>query len=113
MTIIILRAALLLMPLVAVIFWLRWRLKKDQTEEERRQDISRLQKTLGVLVLVALAAGMSLRLLDDSTGDARTRYIPPHSEDGKVVPGRFVSEDKEDKQDNMKEDEKGGEENPT
>ncbi|WP_417460165.1 hypothetical protein [Kordiimonas sp.] len=113
MTIIILRIALLLIPLVAVIFWLRWRLKKDQTEEERRQDISRLQKTLGVLVIVALAAGVSLRLLDDRTGDARTRYIPPHSEDGKVVPGRFVSEDEEEAVDNSKEDDEGGEENPT
>ncbi|WP_417465069.1 hypothetical protein [Kordiimonas sp.] len=108
MTIIILRIALLLMPLVAVIFWLRWRLKKDQTEEERQQDISRLQKTLGVLVLVALVAGVCLRLLDDRTGDARTRYIPPHSEDGKVVPGRFVSDDDEEPE----EGQEGGEEDP-
>ncbi len=108
MTIIILRIALLLMPLVAVIFWLRWLLKKDQTEEERQQDISRLQKTLGVLVLVALVAGVSLRLLDDRTGDARTRYIPPHSEDGKVVPGRFVSDDDEEPE----EGKEGGEEDP-
>jgi len=90
---IFLRIVLLLIPVLAVLAWLRWRMKEDKTEEERAADLAKLQKTLGVLVVVGLAAGLGLKLVDDRTGDPRTRYIPPHSEDGKVVPGRFVPED--------------------
>ncbi len=93
---IFLRILLLSLPVIAVIAWLRWRMKEDKTEEERAADLAKLQKTLVVLVVVGLGAGLGLKLVDDRMGDARTRYIPPHSEDGKVVPGRFVPENGED-----------------
>lgn len=90
---IFLRILLLSLPVIAVLAWLRWRMKEDKTEEARAADLAKLQKTLVALVVTGLVAGVGLKLVDDRMGDARTRYIPPHSENGQVVPGRFVPEE--------------------
>ena len=89
------RILLLSLPVIAVIAWLRWRMREDKTEEERLADFAKLRNTLGILVVVGLVAGIGLKLVDDRTGDPRTKYIPPHSENGQVVPGRFVPEDED------------------
>ncbi|WP_417450736.1 hypothetical protein [Kordiimonas sp.] len=104
---IFLKLLLMSLPVIVVIVWLRWRMKEDQTEEEQLADIARLKKTLAVLVVVGLAAGVGLKLVDDRTGDPRTKYIPPHSENGQVVPGRFVPLDEVDEQ--TSDDEEGKE----
>lgn len=92
-----LRILLLLLPLVAVLMWLRWRMRKDRTEEELQHEIANFRKVMGLLILVAIAAGVGLKLTDENTGDPRTKYIPPHTENGQVVPGRFVPVDEEPK----------------
>jgi hypothetical protein len=103
---VILRLILLLIPVVALVMWIRWRMRTDRTEEELAADFARMRWSLIVLVLAAAAAGISLRLLDDQRGDPRSTYIPPHTEDGKVVPGRFKPADETDEA-----DETGGKKN--
>lgn len=92
----VLRIVLLLLPLVALLLWLRWRLKKDRDEEELARELSRLRRTLVVIVLAAVVAVLGLRFSDEEAGDPRTKYIPPHTENGQVVPGRFVPIEEED-----------------
>ncbi|NVJ70446.1 MAG: hypothetical protein HWE08_08845 [Alphaproteobacteria bacterium] len=89
----ILRIILLLLPLVALLMWLRWRMKTDRSEDELQQDLTKLRRGLIVVVIMALATGIGLKLTDPNKGDARTKYIPPHTVDGEVVPGRFVPAD--------------------
>lgn len=93
----ILRFVLLLLPIVAVVMWLRWRMRTDRTEEELEEHVGRFRKLLAILVLVAVGAGLALKLTDENTGDPRTKYIPPHSENGRVVPGKLVPADEEPK----------------
>ncbi|NVJ98570.1 MAG: hypothetical protein HWE25_10485 [Alphaproteobacteria bacterium] len=91
----ILRIVLLLAPLVAVIMWLRWRVREDRTEEELQADFAKMRMWLVAMLGITLLAALGLRFMDDGTGDARTKYIPPHTEDGVVVPGRFVPADED------------------
>lgn len=89
----ILRIVLLLLPLVALFMWLRWRMRTDRTEEELQADLIKLRKWLVGIIIVAIFSVLGLKFADESAGDARTKYIPPHTVDGKVVPGRFVPAD--------------------
>lgn len=90
---VILRIILLLAPMLLLVMWLRWRMKKDRSEEELDTELFRLRLGLGILAGVALAAGIGLRIMDDDGGGPRMKYIPPHTVDGVVVPGRYVPED--------------------
>jgi hypothetical protein len=91
----ILRIVLLLLPVVAVLMWLRWRMRTDRTEDDLVRDVATLRKTLVILILVAVGAGLGLKFTDSNTGAPGTKYIPPHSENGRVVPGRLVPADEE------------------
>ncbi len=90
---VILRLVLLLLPIVAVVVWLRWRMRTDRTEDELARDVGTLRKLLVLLIIVMIGAGLGLKLTDENTGDPRTKYIPPHSENGRVVPGKLVPAD--------------------
>jgi hypothetical protein len=98
---------LVLVPMMAVLYWLRWRLKKDRSEEELVEDIQDLRRWLVVAFVVTAAAGFTLYLTDDRKGEARMKYIPPYEQDGVIVPGHFVPMDEKDKD---KDKEKEGEE---
>ncbi|TNE62817.1 MAG: hypothetical protein EP335_10970 [Alphaproteobacteria bacterium] len=86
---ILLRAALLVLPLVAVILWLRWRWAHQGDPEMLESELGRLRITLVAIGGAMLIVLLALRFTDNDTGAPRTHYVPPHSENGKVVPGRF------------------------
>ncbi len=93
MILIILRILLFLLPIVALIIWLRWRMKEDKDEAALDNDVRRMRTVLIVIALAILATGLALKFMDGDKGEARTKYIPPHTVNGEVVPGRFVAED--------------------
>ena len=106
MLLLIIRLILVLVPMMAIIYWLRWRLKKDRTDEELVEDIRDLRRWLIVAFVVTFTAGLTLYMTDDRKGEARMKYIPPVEKDGVIVPGHFVPVDDEKK-------EKEGEEGAT
>lgn len=87
------RIVLLLLPIVALVLWLRWRSKNDLDEAAQDLELKRFRIGLGLLAAAMLLAGLGLRFTDDGSGSTDSVYIPPHVEDGKVVPGRFVPKD--------------------
>lgn len=95
---IFLRIMLLLLPVVALVLWLRWRAKQvsDDTIDVKKE-LRRFRITLGVLIAAMLMVGISLRVFDDGAGNTDSVYVPPHVVDGEVVPGRFVPKDEADK----------------
>jgi hypothetical protein len=88
----VLRIILVLLPIIALFLWLRWRAVKgtDAEEEFQSQEMKRIRIGAAIIVGVAILAGFGLRYFDDSTGDTDLEYVPPHVENGKVVPGHFV-----------------------
>ncbi|MCJ9427527.1 hypothetical protein [Kordiimonas marina] len=90
-----LRLVLLLLPLVAMGMWLRWRIANRGDEAELQNEFKRLRKTLVVLIILMLLSVLGLWFGDDDLGKAGLKYVPPHSENGKVVPGEFVPADKD------------------
>lgn len=88
--VIFLRIMLLLLPIIAVVLWLRWRAKQKNDDADLQKELKRFKVAMAVILAAIVCVGLSLRVFDDSSGDTDTVYIPPHVVDGKVVPGRFV-----------------------
>ncbi len=91
--IIILRVLLFLIPIVGVLLWLRWRVKRDLDEATRKLEFKRLCIGLSLVLIALLATGLGLRFSDDSSGDIDSVYVPARVENGKLIPGRFVPRD--------------------
>ena len=87
---IVFRILLILIPIVAVILWLRWRASETMDEEDREAELKRLKIGLGALVVALFAVGIGFRTMDDSSGEVDQVYVPARVEDGKVIPGKFV-----------------------
>ena len=90
---IILRAFLFLIPVVALLMWLKWRMQVDRSEEELAADIAKLRTRLLLLVGAALAALLGLYFTDELRSKACMDYVPAHMENGKLVPGQFKPRD--------------------
>lgn len=94
----VIRLALVLAPVLALIFWLRWRSARKVDPEALAADVKVLTRRLLVLAVITLIAVLSLRLTDDGRkAPAGATYVPPRMENGELVPGRF--EDAKDKGD--------------
>ncbi|WP_374764909.1 hypothetical protein [Yunchengibacter salinarum] len=89
MSAIVLRIVLLLVPVLALLFWLRWLSRKTGDESEKAAEVRRLRLVLLGLLVVGLGAGLGLYLSDDNSGDPSTTYVPSRVENGELVPGRF------------------------
>ena len=90
---IVFRILLILIPIVAVILWLRWRASETMDEEDREAELKRLKVVLIALVMALFGLGLSFRAMDDTSGDVDQVYVPARVEDGKVIPGKFVPRD--------------------
>ena len=82
----------LIAPTVAYLIWMHFRAQQRE-EEAAGRPLSRWQKLPWPwLVLsgaaLAVAAVLTIGYVDRSS-DITRRYVPPHLEDGKVVPGYF------------------------
>ncbi|GHF23775.1 hypothetical protein GCM10017044_17930 [Kordiimonas sediminis] len=95
MILIIVRLILILVPIAAVIFWLRWRIKRKHSDAELSEDISDLRRILLISIALIFGAAMTLYFVDDGKGDPNMRYVPPYEKDGKIIPGHFVPIDEE------------------
>lgn len=86
----LLRIILVLIPIVAVLAWLRWRMKRDLDEEVRLAEFKRLKISFVCLTVVLLFAGLGLRFLNDTSGNVDEVYVPARVENGVLIPGKFV-----------------------
>lgn len=92
MAILIFRILLFLLPIALLVFWLRWRTKRNSEDGLTEADERKAKITLLALIAGILVAAFSLRYFDDS-GSPSGRYVPARVEDGKVIDGHFVEED--------------------
>ncbi len=86
---ILIRIIMLLLPIILVVFWVRWRIKKNSEEGLTDKDSKQLRVVLVSVLVGLLLAGVGLRLTDDSGSEDQV-YIPAYMENGKLVPGHFV-----------------------
>ena len=98
MTVIIVRIILLLLPLIGVIYFLRWRYRlKVSGEEASDEDIVKVRTILITIFVSLLLLGLLLRFFDTTTTDRDKIYVPPHVENGKMVPAEYIDRPKAEK----------------
>ena len=88
----VLRIILLLLPLVLYLMWRRHVRKRTEAHAEGDEDtLDQLQTQFMWIVigLVALFAAVAVSLAFTSGSEPGKVYVPPHMEDGKLVPGEF------------------------
>ena len=88
----VIRILLLLLPVVLVLLWVRWRMKKNSEEGLTDKDAKQLRLGLVSVIIGLVLAGVGLRFTDDSS-DANKVYVPAYMENGKLVPGGFLPAD--------------------
>lgn len=90
MAAVLIRLILLLAPVMALIYWLRWRSARRDNPDALAADVRSLIRRLAVLAGLVILSVITLRLTDDGRkAPAGQTYIPPRMENGELVPGRF------------------------
>lgn len=92
MALIILRVLLFLLPAVAFIFWVNLR-RRATGEGGLDAQAARVQeRRLIVFTAVTVVAMLIVSFILSGRGGGAPNqiYIPPHMENGELVPGRFV-----------------------
>jgi len=92
MTAAVLRIILFLLPLVLYLMWRRHAQHRAEAQAEGDQEtLDQLQTQFMwvVIGLVALFGAIAVSLAFTSGSEPGKVYVPPHMEDGKVVPGTF------------------------
>lgn len=107
---VVLRILLVLLPIMALILWLRWRAKRDLGEEIRELEVKRLRVGMSILTAALLLTGLAFRFLDDTSGEIDQVYVPARMENGVLIPGKFVPRDEveEEKSEDDTDDGSGG-----
>ncbi|RMF11241.1 MAG: hypothetical protein D6763_03630 [Alphaproteobacteria bacterium] len=88
----VLRALLLLLPLILYLLWRRHvRRKAAATEAGDQTTLDALQSQfLWIVLALVVGFGVVAGILAFSSGeDPSKTYVPPHMKDGKLVPGEF------------------------
>lgn len=86
--VIVIRIILLLLPVVMLIFWLRWRAQKNAEGDIDEGDVRFLRVGLIAFALMLLAFGLSLRFSEDTAVKGGI-YVPAHMENGVLIPAHF------------------------
>lgn len=90
---VLLRILLVLLPIIALVLWLRWRVKREQGEDVRELEAKRLRVGMSILTVALLLTGLAFRFLDNTSGDVDQVYVPARVENGVLIPGKFVPKD--------------------
>lgn len=90
---VVLRILVVLLPVIALILWLRWRSKRDLGDEVRELEAKRLRVGMTILTVALLLTGLGFRFLDDTSGNVDEVYVPARVENGVLIPGKFVPKD--------------------
>ncbi|RIK92585.1 MAG: hypothetical protein DCC73_12480 [Proteobacteria bacterium] len=89
------RVILILLPFVIYFLWLRYTKKRAKAAGDSAAEVEAAQgqfvQALGLLV--AFMAALFIYLALSSGEDPQKTYVPPHMENGKVVPGEFRDRD--------------------
>lgn len=111
---IVLRLVLILVPVIGLVFWIRWRARKKAGEEITDADTRRMQLGLIGLIVLLLVTAFAIRMAD--TGGSPTgRFVPAHVENGVTIPGHFVDDEAEEAPvvEDAEEDAEAGDETPS
>ncbi len=100
--VIFLRILLVLLPIILLVVWVRWRSKVNKGGEIPESEIKSLRRTLAVLVVTIIGVGIGLKLSDES-GDVDGVYVPARVEDGKLIPGYFKPQEEDSDEHSKKE----------
>ena len=87
--VILLRLLLVILPVIMLLFWVRWRMKSAANGEVPESETKAMRRGLIVALISMVGIGASLKLLED---DAVTDgvYVPARVENGKVIPGHMA-----------------------
>ncbi|MEM8799715.1 MAG: DUF6111 family protein [Pseudomonadota bacterium] len=88
----LLRVLVFLLPLLVFALW--WRARTRVADSESRAQIDR-QFRWGLLGSAIFMIAGGLYMMGQGTAPPRGRYIPPHTENGEMVPGAFVPFDQD------------------
>ncbi len=88
---IVLRIILLLLPLFAVLYYLRWRHRlKLSGRVADDEDLKSIRTILLSIIATLIVLLLVWRFLDTKSTDRYKIYVPPKVVDGKVVPAHFI-----------------------
>lgn len=90
----ILRILLILLPFILYFLWLRYTKKKAQAAKDAsasQEVVAEAQNQLvqGLGLLAAIMAAIFIYMALSSGDKPGKEYVPPHTENGKLVPGYF------------------------
>ena len=87
---IVIRIILLLLPLFGLFYYLRWRYRLKLTGETASdEELKNIRMVLLAVIASLVLMGLFLRYADTSSSDSNSTYVPPHMEDGVLIPGEF------------------------
>jgi len=91
------RILLFLIPILMLItFMVWWSQGKRSRHDLSEKELSYLRYGLIGSIISIVALGVVLRVTDTSTSDRDAEYVPPHMEEGKLVPGSFKEPEEPD-----------------
>jgi hypothetical protein len=85
----VLRVLLIVLPIVAALYWINIKRRpKTEAGDIRRQELA----LLGITATVFVSVLLSLALLAPRNGGSPDDvYTAPYEKDGKIIPGEFLS----------------------
>lgn len=84
------RILLFLIPILSLIgFMVWWSRGQKKAKDLTPAEIKKIRNGLGVVCLIVVALALFIRMNDEVSSNPDAVYVPPHVEDGKIVPGTY------------------------